>query len=47
ARGLMTRFALLNRLVEPEGLKAFAEEGYAFAAEASDATTWVFRRRQA
>ncbi|MCL2345745.1 MAG: peroxide stress protein YaaA [Desulfobulbus sp.] len=47
ARGLMTRFAVQNRLVEPEGLKKFAEEGYAFAAEASDATTWVFRRRQA
>ncbi|MDR0776466.1 MAG: peroxide stress protein YaaA [Azonexus sp.] len=47
ARGLMTRYAVLNRLVEPEGLKNFAEEGYAFAAEVSDATTWVFRRRQA
>jgi cytoplasmic iron level regulating protein YaaA (DUF328/UPF0246 family) len=46
ARGLMTRHAVLNRLSEPEGLQDFAAEGYAFAAAASDATTWVFRRRQ-
>ena len=47
ARGLMTRHAILNRLTDPEGLKTFAAEGYAFAAEASDERTWVFRRRQA
>lgn len=29
-----------------EFMKAFASEGYAFAAEASDERTWVFRRRQ-
>jgi len=46
ARGLMTRHAILNRLDDPEALKAFASEGYAFAAEASDERTWVFRRRQ-
>ncbi|MGB8149199.1 MAG: peroxide stress protein YaaA [Azonexus sp.] len=45
ARGLMTRYAVLNRLDEPEGLKEFDYDGYAFAAEASDDTTWVFRRR--
>ena len=45
ARGLMTRYAVLNRLDEPEGLKAFDYDGYAFAAEASDDKTWVFRRR--
>jgi len=45
ARGLMTRYAVQNRLDEPESLKAFAAEGYAFAPEASDAATWVFRRR--
>ena len=45
ARGLMTRYAILNRLTEPEGLKAFDVEGYAFAPEASDGNTWVFRRR--
>jgi cytoplasmic iron level regulating protein YaaA (DUF328/UPF0246 family) len=47
ARGLMTRYAVLNRLTQPEGLKDFASDGYAYAPEVSDATTWVFRRRQA
>ena len=46
ARGLMTRFAIERRLTAPEGLQAFDSEGYAFAPEASDATTWIFRRRQ-
>ncbi|HSN62806.1 MAG TPA: peroxide stress protein YaaA, partial [Azonexus sp.] len=45
ARGLMTRYAVLNRLDEPEGLKEFDYDGYAFAAEASDDKTWIFRRR--
>ncbi len=46
ARGLMTRYAVVNRLSEPEALQNFAVDGYAFAPEASDATTWVFRRRE-
>ncbi len=46
ARGLMTRYAVLNRLSDPEGLQGFDSEGYAFAPEASDDKTWVFRRRQ-
>ena len=46
ARGLMTRYAVLNRLEEPEGLMEFDLAGYAFVAEASDERTWVFRRRQ-
>ena len=46
ARGLMTRYAVLNRLSEPEGLKAFDYDGYAFAPEASDDKSWVFRRRE-
>ncbi|MBS4020680.1 MAG: peroxide stress protein YaaA [Dechloromonas sp.] len=46
ARGLMTRYAVVNRLSAPEGLKDFDSEGYAFAPEASDDKTWVFRRRQ-
>lgn len=44
ARGLMTRYAIEHRLEDPEGLKAFDVEGYAFAPEASDACNWVFRR---
>lgn len=47
ARGLMTRYAVLNRLTDPEGLKGFDTDGYAFVPDASDATRWVFRRREA
>lgn len=47
ARGLMTRFAVVNRLVEPEGLKDFDSDGYAYVPEASDDTHWIFRRREA
>ncbi|MBS1189323.1 MAG: yaaA [Rhodocyclaceae bacterium] len=47
ARGMMARFAIERRLTEPEGLQGFDSSGYAFAPEASDETTWVFRRREA
>jgi len=47
ARGLMARYATVNRLSAPEGLKDFDVDGYVFAPEVSDATSWVFRRRQA
>ena len=47
ARGLMTRFATLNRLTEPEGLKDFDYDGYCFEPSVSDEKSWVFRRRQA
>ena len=46
ARGLMTRYAIDRRLTDPEALKAFNLEGYAFDAEASDDQTWMFRREQ-
>jgi cytoplasmic iron level regulating protein YaaA (DUF328/UPF0246 family) len=46
ARGMMARFAIVNRLAEPEGLQGFDAGGYAFAPEASDDATWVFRRRR-
>jgi len=42
----MTRYATVNRLTEPEGLKDFDYDGYVFAPEVSDETSWVFRRRQ-
>lgn len=47
ARGLMARYAVENRLDEPEQLKGFDSEGYAFDAEASNDSTYVFRRRVA
>ena len=45
ARGLMTRFALTKRVQKAEGLKKFSAEGYAFDAEVSGDTRWVFRRK--
>ena len=45
ARGLMARYAAEHRLKDVEKLKAFDSEEYAFAPEASDETTWVFRRK--
>ena len=44
ARGLMARFAILGRLQDPEGLKTFDAEGYAFEPRASEEDRWVFRR---
>ncbi len=46
ARGLMARFALVERLKKADGLKKFSAEGYAYTAVASDETRWVFRRKQ-
>ncbi|HEY8609425.1 MAG TPA: peroxide stress protein YaaA [Noviherbaspirillum sp.] len=45
ARGLMARYAARKGITQPEKLKAFDSEGYAFEASASSDTTWVFRRR--
>jgi uncharacterized protein len=47
ARGLMARYAVENRVAEPEALKAFDAEGYAFDAASSNDSTYVFRRRTA
>jgi uncharacterized protein len=45
ARGMMARYAVQNRIDEPEALKGFDSEGYKFDAKASNDTTYVFRRR--
>ena len=47
ARGLMARHVLVKRLKKVEGLKKFAEEGYAFDESTSDTVRWVFRRKSA
>lgn len=44
ARGLMTRFAIKNRLDKVEHLKTFAEEGYVFSPQQTKGSTWVFVR---
>ncbi|MCA1325929.1 peroxide stress protein YaaA [Herbaspirillum sp. alder98] len=47
ARGLMARYAALNNINQPEKLKGFDLDGYAFAEDASNERSWVFRRRVA
>lgn len=46
ARGLMARYVIERRLTDPEGLKQFNTDGYAFSAKASEGDTWVFLRNQ-
>jgi uncharacterized protein len=46
ARGMMARFAIENRIDQPEGLKAFCAEGYAFDVAASKDDSLVFSRPQ-
>jgi uncharacterized protein len=45
ARGMMARYAAVNGITDPEQLKAFDVDGYAFDAEASTEKSWVFRRK--
>ena len=45
ARGLMARFAATHRLVQPEQLRAFDAEGYAWSAQQSNSQRLVFRRQ--
>jgi len=47
ARGLMARYAAEHGILDPQQLKDFDVDGYAFDAAASSETTWVFRRQQA
>ncbi|HSW17001.1 MAG TPA: peroxide stress protein YaaA [Ramlibacter sp.] len=45
ARGLMARYAIMNRVATPRKLEGFKLEGYAFAADASTPDRLVFRRK--
>lgn len=47
ARGLMARYAIQHKLVQPEQLRAFDLEGYAWTATASTPERLVFRRASA
>ncbi|HTK34777.1 MAG TPA: peroxide stress protein YaaA [Caulobacteraceae bacterium] len=44
ARGLMTRYAVENRLEDAQALKGFDAAGYRFRPDLSDARDWVFLR---
>jgi cytoplasmic iron level regulating protein YaaA (DUF328/UPF0246 family) len=46
ARGLMARFAIEKQIKQPDKLKEFDVDGYAFVAAVSDDNRWVFRRRE-
>lgn len=46
ARGLMARYAVVNRIDQAEGLQAFDLEGYAFAGGESTEQRLVFRQRK-
>jgi len=41
----MVRYAASHGLTQPEGLRGFDLDGYAFVPEVSDGDTYVFRRR--
>jgi uncharacterized protein len=46
ARGLMSAYILKNRLKNPEDIKSFNIDGYKFYKSESDASNWVFQRKQ-
>lgn len=46
ARGMMARWAILNRVERAEALKRCDAGGYRFDPEASSGSRWVFRRPQ-
>jgi cytoplasmic iron level regulating protein YaaA (DUF328/UPF0246 family) len=44
ARGMMARWMCEHRITEPQALKGFDSDGYAFTAEGSDDAVWRFVR---
>jgi len=46
ARGMLSRFVIQNGMTDPEGMKAFNQEGYAFNEEMSSGNSWVFSRKK-
>jgi cytoplasmic iron level regulating protein YaaA (DUF328/UPF0246 family) len=45
ARGMMARYAVENGITDPEALKQFDVDGYAFVPAESTERSWVFRRK--
>jgi cytoplasmic iron level regulating protein YaaA (DUF328/UPF0246 family) len=45
ARGMLARYAAVNNIRDPEQLKQFDVDGYAYVPEASNDKSWVFRRK--
>ena len=46
ARGMMARYVVDNRLIEPESLKKFSGGGYQYDESSSDDSRWIFSRQQ-
>ena len=46
ARGMMAAYIIKNQIKDPEDLKAFDTEGYAFNAKMSKGNDWVFLRKE-
>lgn len=46
ARGLLARYAIQKQIKNPEKLKDFDVDGYAYVVSASTENRWVFRRKQ-
>jgi cytoplasmic iron level regulating protein YaaA (DUF328/UPF0246 family) len=46
ARGLMAAYCIKHRLTDPESLKAFSCDGYAFNKALTSGNRWVFTRRE-
>ena len=44
ARGTMARYAIENRIEDPQDLKGFDRDGYRFVASLSSDTEWIFTR---
>jgi len=44
ARGMMSNFAIKNKVVNPEHLKSFHQDGYEFSAQMSSEADWFFIR---
>ncbi|MGZ8288405.1 MAG: peroxide stress protein YaaA [Telluria sp.] len=47
ARGMMARYAAVKGITDPQKLKRFDVDGYAYDKKASNDTSWVFRRKAA
>lgn len=47
ARGLMANYAITRGITNANDLRRFDAEGYVYDAAASDATSWIFKRRVA
>ncbi|MGK5027284.1 peroxide stress protein YaaA [Janthinobacterium sp. RB2R34] len=47
ARGMLARYAAVHQIRDPEQLKQFDVDGYAYVPDASNDSKWVFRRKVA